>query len=256
MTQMLSMQEVCRRTGLTARALRFYEQRGLLQAARSASGRRLYTAAHLERLHRIVVLKIAGFALDRIAELLGPAAVPIAALLDAQILALRRQQEQAATALAGLVSARETLDRGGSLDVEALCDLIRLGDTTMDEADWKSVVDRYYSPEEQEHWRERTQALAPGFDSADYGRRWADLGRRIEAALPLEPTSPRALAFLDEWQELLKPFTAVADEQMMAGASRLWEKQPEWEGSVRAPFSSRVYRFIQEVSRAAKREPR
>ena len=34
----LPITEVCRRTGLSARALRFYESRGLLTAQRSAAG--------------------------------------------------------------------------------------------------------------------------------------------------------------------------------------------------------------------------
>jgi MerR family transcriptional regulator, thiopeptide resistance regulator len=251
MTRTIAMHEVCRRTGLTPRALRFYEQQGLLAAERSASGRRSYTAAQLDRLRRIVVLKRAGFTLQQIAALLGSAALALQTVLDAQIETLKLRQAQAATALAMLEQAREALDRGGSLDVEALCELIRLGETTMSDTEWKNVIDRYYTPEEQEHWRRQKQGLAPGFDASDYERRWSDLGRRIDAALPMDPTSQEALAFLDEWQRLLQPFTAVADPTMMAGATRLWEQLPEWERDVRAPFSSRVYQFMTEVARTA-----
>lgn len=69
----------------------------------------------------------------------------------------------------------------------------------------------------------------------------------------MDPASPEARAFLAEWQALLQPFDAIADERMQAGAARLWEKMPEWEGSVRAPFSSRVFQFMTEASRAARR---
>lgn len=252
MKRMLSMLDVCRRTGLTARALRFYEQRGLLTAERTQAGRRCYTATQLERLHRIVVLKRAGFPLERIAELLASNRAPLAALVDAQLEALRRQRESLDAALAGLRAARERLDHGGSLDIEALCELIRCGDSTMNPADWTTLIDRYYTPEEQAHWRDRMAAAPAGFDQEGYGRRWAELGARIEAALPLDPAGAQARAFVAEWRELLQPFDAVADERMRVGAARLWSDMANWEGAVRAPFSSRVIEFMKAASAAAR----
>ena len=56
MTDSLTIGEVVRRTGLTTRALRFYEARGLVNPLRTAAGRRLYGAAELERIHQIVAL--------------------------------------------------------------------------------------------------------------------------------------------------------------------------------------------------------
>ena len=38
--------ELAQRTGVTTRALRFYEDQGLLTARRSANGYRVYTRAH------------------------------------------------------------------------------------------------------------------------------------------------------------------------------------------------------------------
>ncbi|QYE35792.1 MerR family transcriptional regulator [Polymorphobacter sp. PAMC 29334] len=51
----LSITDVCRRTGLSARALRFYEARGLVGAQRSAAGQRRYGAAEVARLHQVTV---------------------------------------------------------------------------------------------------------------------------------------------------------------------------------------------------------
>lgn len=69
---LLRIQEVAAETGLTARAIRYYEELGLLApAARSEGAYRLYDAEDLERLRFIRGLRDdAGFALADIRQLL------------------------------------------------------------------------------------------------------------------------------------------------------------------------------------------
>jgi len=58
---------VARTLGLTPRALRYWEQRGLLpRANRSAGGTRIYGLAHVSAARGVVSLKRAGFSLDEI----------------------------------------------------------------------------------------------------------------------------------------------------------------------------------------------
>ena len=76
MADSLPIQEVARRTGLTARALRFYEARGLIAPLRTASGRRVFARADLERLGRMVALKQAGFSLSDIGRIIDGAGGP------------------------------------------------------------------------------------------------------------------------------------------------------------------------------------
>ncbi|MFD5556124.1 MerR family transcriptional regulator [Streptomyces sp. NPDC127068] len=52
--------EAAHATGLTPRALRHYEQQGLLRPGRTSSGHRVYTSAHLEQLRAIGELLRAG----------------------------------------------------------------------------------------------------------------------------------------------------------------------------------------------------
>ncbi|MFF2023549.1 MerR family transcriptional regulator [Streptomyces sp. NPDC058171] len=52
--------EAAHATGLTPRALRHYEQQGLLRPGRTSRGHRLYTAAHLEQLRTISELLRTG----------------------------------------------------------------------------------------------------------------------------------------------------------------------------------------------------
>ena len=71
-TRLLRIQEVAAETGLTTRAIRYYEEVGLLEpAARSGGAYRLYDASDLERLRHIKELRDeAGFSLAQIGQLL------------------------------------------------------------------------------------------------------------------------------------------------------------------------------------------
>jgi DNA-binding transcriptional MerR regulator len=71
-SRLLRIQEVAAETGLTTRAIRYYEEMGLLEpAARSDGAYRLYDASDLERLQFIRSLRDdAGFSLAQISQLL------------------------------------------------------------------------------------------------------------------------------------------------------------------------------------------
>jgi DNA-binding transcriptional MerR regulator len=73
----LRIESVAERTGLTKRAIRYYEEVGLLpRATRSTGGYRLYTEEDVRRLERIQRLKeSAGLSLAEIASLLEAEAV-------------------------------------------------------------------------------------------------------------------------------------------------------------------------------------
>ena len=65
-----SIREVCERSGLSARTVRYYEELGLLPGVRRrAGGRRIYGADELDRLRFITRLKALGLALEEIGEL-------------------------------------------------------------------------------------------------------------------------------------------------------------------------------------------
>jgi DNA-binding transcriptional MerR regulator len=63
--------ELARRTGATTRALRYYEERGLLGSGRGANGYRDYGPEAVARVHNIRRLLEAGLTSDDIRELGG-----------------------------------------------------------------------------------------------------------------------------------------------------------------------------------------
>jgi MerR family redox-sensitive transcriptional activator SoxR len=67
MDNLLTIQEISRRSGVAASALRFYEARGLIQSERSGAGHRRFPRPVLRRIAFIVFAQRVGLSLDEIA---------------------------------------------------------------------------------------------------------------------------------------------------------------------------------------------
>lgn len=66
--QLLTISEVASRTGVASSALRFYEERGLIEAERNSSGHRRYRRTVLRRIAFIVFAQRLGYSLEDIAS--------------------------------------------------------------------------------------------------------------------------------------------------------------------------------------------
>lgn len=66
-SDLLTIGEVARRSGIAASALRFYEERGLISSERAGSGHRRYPRTVLRRIAFVVFAQRVGLTLDEIA---------------------------------------------------------------------------------------------------------------------------------------------------------------------------------------------
>jgi MerR family transcriptional regulator, redox-sensitive transcriptional activator SoxR len=66
MSELLTISEVARRSGVAASALRYYEERGLIASERAGSGHRRYSRPVLRRIAFIVFAQRIGLSLDEI----------------------------------------------------------------------------------------------------------------------------------------------------------------------------------------------
>jgi DNA-binding transcriptional MerR regulator len=106
--------ELARRTGVSERSLRYYEQQGLLAANRTAGGHRDYPEQAVDRVIRIQELFAAGLHSNKIAQLLpcmrdadgGPSEIATPQLV-ADLVAERDRIDRMITEL---VNSREALD--------------------------------------------------------------------------------------------------------------------------------------------------
>jgi len=68
MDNLLTIQQISRRSGVASSALRFYEARGLIRSERSGAGHRRFPRAALRRIAFIVFAQHVGLSLDEIAN--------------------------------------------------------------------------------------------------------------------------------------------------------------------------------------------
>lgn len=138
----LAANECARRIGITVRALRVYEQRGLIRPRRTEKGWRLYGADEIARLHEVLALKRLGLSLASIVALLQGKAIDLDRTLTLQSAALSEQRARAERGLALVAAARATLAAGRTLSIE---DLIKLAkEANMPELTQDSVARRRY----------------------------------------------------------------------------------------------------------------
>lgn len=246
----MGIRQLVKRTGLTSRALRFYEARGLLTPLRSYNGQRYYGPQELERVHQIVVLKSAGLSLAQMKDLFDGRMVDLAGLLHAQLKMLDEEARQIDRARSIIQFSLSRIARSEPLDAATFCSLIESGDKMMNQEpkQWKEITDRYFTPQEKAEWAGKWAELADDFDPEANSRQWKDLGDRIKAALPLEPDSELAQRFVDQWFALLEPMRNVYTPQMWQGAMRMYDDMEQWAGTGKGQadpgFDKQVWEFM------------
>ena len=110
----LRIGQIAERSGVSAKALRPYEQRGLLKpCAHSESGYRLYGPDALRRLMQIMVLKRSGFSLAEIGRLLARDSTAAAHLLATRIETLERDVADRTQALEAYIAQPDAMAAQG-----------------------------------------------------------------------------------------------------------------------------------------------
>lgn len=137
---LLAANECAASLGLSVRALRLYEQRGLIRPPRTAKGWRLYGAAEIARLHEILALKLLGLSLSRITALLQGKAVDLDGTLAVQHAALSQQRARLERGLSLVGAARAALAEGRSVSTNDIIKLAReanMTEPTTDDIAWR-----------------------------------------------------------------------------------------------------------------------
>jgi DNA-binding transcriptional MerR regulator len=234
-TKYLRIGQIAERAGLSPKALRLYEARGLLAPdARSDGGYRLYGARALARLAEIGVLRRAGFTLAEIGALLEREA-PATALIEARIVALRREVAARSAALAALERAWHALD-SASPDLEQLLENIRMSndlDMRFSAAELAAlkqradIMGRHFTPDERERFRRRAERL--GEDGLrHYQQQWPALIAEVRAAMDAgtPANDPAVLELGRRWHALVNAFTG-GDAGIARKLKEAYEREPQ-----------------------------
>lgn len=99
------------RTGASTRALRYYEDQGLLTSTRSAGGHRRYTEADVDRVRYLQRLYLAGLSSQTILTLLPWClSTPTPGNTDAAFARMSEEREKLDAHIAELSRTRDSLD--------------------------------------------------------------------------------------------------------------------------------------------------
>ncbi len=250
----LSPAETARRLGLSIKALRLYEQRGLVKPLRTQSDWRTYGPDQIARLHQIVALKRLGLPLARIGALLGGRKESLDQVLDLQERVLAREGARVAKALEIVRRARARLASGEALSVDDLATLTK--ETTMtgkgNEAEMKAIFDplaeKHFTPEE------RAALQARSFDQAEVSKNWETLIEEAKALMAKgDPYSAAATDLARRWQAQVRLFTQgnPAMNQKVLGVWK--EAMADPNAAPKLPLNPEIFAFVQKA--AANSEP-
>ena len=118
--------ELAARAGVSTRALRYYEEQGILHSSRTASGQRVYGSSAVDRVRLIQHLFSAGLASRTIALILP--CVDTGHAPPEMLLSLHRERDRISQLMADLEVARGRLDEVISMTEnpdEARCEAVR-----------------------------------------------------------------------------------------------------------------------------------
>ncbi len=185
--------ELARRTGLSVRALRYYDGIGLLSPSRrSEGGHRLYTAEDVVRLQRIKSLRALGFTLREIREYLDGSEVPLEQIIALHLARLRGEIEL----------RRRLCDRLEAVSSE------RFVETVMEVIEMSERLNKYYTPEQLEYLERRRNEVGEKRIRESQAE-WAELMEQVRAEMEAgtDPSDERVQALAARWMGLIKEFT-------------------------------------------------
>jgi DNA-binding transcriptional MerR regulator len=243
----LTPKELSRATGVSIRAMRLYEEHGLINPARDKNGWRVYESDAISRLNYIITLKQLGLSLAEIRSVLDSGGPDNAAVLRLQEETLETQSRSVASALQLIRTARMRIEQGEALSSELMLDLTRRG-TGKTAATWASIFEplcRKHLTEAQMDLLSRRGAWR---DDEAIGRIWGTLIADARELVGGDPSSAAAFAIVRRWRAAQDSYTA-GDPSMvkqMAAAWRHATSDPEL--AIQAPVDAETLDFVSAAS--------
>ena len=244
---------VAKRFGVSVKALRVYEDAGLLKPARTVAGWRIYRQSEIERLSAILALKQLGLPLKRIGELLRGDG-DLAAALALQEAALEDARAEAEQALALVRAARAKLQGKQSLSPDELGNLVR--STAMSEFKWtdkmEQMAQRHYTQEQLRELRARPFSAE---DQARVSAAWIKVFADIDALGPnADPGSETALEIGRRARALINEFTQGDPAMMKAVTGMKREMMADPEIAKQGPGTPQSTAFLGRVFEELKKQ--
>ena len=206
--------ELARVAGVTVRALHHYDALGLLvPSERTHAGHRLYSAADVQRLYRLLALRGVGLPLEEIAPLLDRE--------DGMAETVRRHLGRVEQQLGALEHLRLRLTRLlAALDGDGAST-----DQFLDAMEAMTMFEKYYTPEQLQQLEQRRNDLGEDAIKA-VEQEWQEIYAKLAdlRGRGVEPGAPEAQAVGDRAAELIQMFTG-GDPGITEGLRRMYEQE-------------------------------
>lgn len=230
--------ELAQLCGVTVRTLQYYDRSGLLRAAFTEGGRRVYTSRDLLQLQQILFLKSLGFPLEKIREQLdgkrGEGLVPVFARQREILLAeMANLQKMVDTLELAIGEAREEQE----VSLERLISILQL----MKEGNPFTFVLRYFSDDQFAAMGTRfaSQKAYENF-MARMSAAFARLGEL--AAAGADPRGSEGQELAAQWWSMASEF-ADGDAEILRTLVASGEDLANWPAEV-APLKDQIERFL------------
>jgi MerR family transcriptional regulator, thiopeptide resistance regulator len=241
--------ELARRTGLSVRALRYYDEIGLLSPSRrTEGGHRLYTAEDVVRLQRIKSLRALGLSLREIGEYLDGADVPPGRLIELHLARLRERIELQRRLCDRLEQVASRLRSGEEISSE------RFVETVMEVIEMSERLDKYYSPEQLEYLEARRREVGEERIRESQAE-WAELMENVRAEMEAgtDPSNERVQALAARWMALVEEFTG-GDPGIERSLGNMWRQEENIHG-IDTGEVREMGRYISAAMAASRKRP-
>lgn len=214
--QLLKIGELAKKTGLTNRTIRYYQEIGLFEPAeRSRKGYRLYGHAELKRLQKIRSLKYLGFQLEEIKNCLNNPDYNLENILYRQMKQVRTEIELGRELYNRLTTITNHLNSAENPSVDELLKTLN----TM------TKYEKYYTKDQQEYLEQRKQAVGKE-RIKEVQQEWKKLILEVRQEMDKgsDPGSEKMQKLANRWEELIQEFTG-GNKEVRKSLSNMYQNE-------------------------------
>jgi len=238
---MMTVHEVSRYTGVTVRALQYYDRIGLLSPAeRTPAGYRLYDEGSLERLQQILLFRELGFSLDDIRRILDSPDFDRDRALTQQIelLTLKKEQLEKMISLAGEIRR----NGGRYMDFSAF-DRTKLTEYAARAKESWGDTDAYREYEARAEGRTEAQ-------EQEQGRELMALFAEFGAMRDLPADAPAVQAQVKKLQDFITGHYYRCTDEILRGLGAMYDAGGEFTENIDAAGGPGTASFVHRAIRA------